>query len=56
MLININETCIKSVHRKIHGRHLELVDRYGISISQKTENLFFSTVLKLSQPSYWILY
>jgi hypothetical protein len=31
---------LKSSLRKFYGRHHELVDRYGISVSQKTTDMF----------------
>jgi len=31
---------LKSSHRKFYGRHHDLVDRYGISVSQMTTDMF----------------
>jgi hypothetical protein len=31
---------LKSVRRNIYGRHHDLVDRYGISVSQMTTDMF----------------
>jgi hypothetical protein len=47
---------LKSSLRKFYGRHHNLVDRYGKSLSQMTTNMFRLTKVHCLQIYYFILY
>jgi hypothetical protein len=45
----------KSSLRKFYGRHHDLIDRYGISVSQVTKNMFQLSLTSLSFPHSWFI-
>jgi hypothetical protein len=41
---------LKSSLRKLYGHHHDLVDRYGISVSQMTTDMFHLSCVDLCSP------
>ena len=45
----------KSLPRRFYGRHLDLVDRYGISVSQVTTDMFHLSSTFRAFPHLWLV-